>query len=306
MTELTAPGVAEVDRVTRLLVLVCLGGLLATAGLAWLVAGQILAPVRLVRRAAARITRADLGSRIEVRGRDDVAALAHTFNAMLDRLQQAFSAQQRFTSEASTHLRAPLSVLEEHVDDGDEPAADALRRMRSILDDLAVLAEAERPGFVAPRPVDLADLTARVAEDARRSTDRDWEVSARAEGTAVLDEQRVREALLRLVRNADRHAPRDETVCLGSRVEDGVVELWVADTGPGLDQAQAERVFERFSRADAPVGDVLPGGPGLGLAVVRAVADAHEGSAYVESSPGAGARFGLQLPVGDPDRAVRP
>ena len=304
VAELSRAATGEVDRITRLMALVCLGGLVATAGLAWLVAGQILAPVRQVRRAAARITQADLSRRIEVRGRDDVAALALTFNAMLDRLEQSFTAQQRFTREASSHLRAPLSVLEEHVDDAATgPAGDALHRMRTILEDLAVLADAEQPGFVRPAPVDLADLTDLLAADARRSTGRPWEVVDRATGTALLDGPRLREAVSRLVRNADTYAPADEPVRLGSRVEDGRVVLWVADGGPGLRAEEAERVFERFTRVEV-ADDHEQSGPGLGLAVVKAVADGHDGAAFVESEPGRGATFGLELPLRTPSALV--
>ena len=289
--ESTRRDLEEVDRIVRLVVLVCLGGLLLTAGIAWAVAGQILAPVRQVRRAASRITRADLSRRIDVRGRDDVAALAVTFNAMLDRLESAFTAQQRFSATAGAHLQEPLQVLRRSV--GDEPEARrALDRTAVILADLELLAASETPGFVQPAPVELSALTDEVLEDARRSGSRRWQVEQRAEGSAVLDATRVREALRRLTRNAEQHVGSGGTLLLGSRLVDDAVELYVKDDGPGLSDEDAARVLGRS--ADAAPSTT---GPGLGLAVVRAVADAHDGSAWVETELGHGAVFGLSLPL---------
>lgn len=303
VAQFTGPARAEVDRVVRLVALVCLGGLLLTAGIAYAVAGQILAPVRTVRLAASRITRADLGQRIEVRGRDDVAALALTVNAMLDRLQDAFQAQQRFAAAAGRHLRAPLDVL---ADDGAAPRAraEAGARATAVLDDLEVLAAAEAPGFLSPVAVDLAVLTEQLADDVRGLTDRRWVVERAAHGRVDVDDVRVRQAVRRLALNALQQPSSGAPLRLGVAVDrthgGEAVEVWVADDGPGLAPERAASVLERYTESSTSTG------AGLGLAVVRAVADAHSGSAWVETAPGEGARFGLRLPVVRPRAASRP
>jgi len=298
VADFTGPARSEVNRTVGLVAMVCLGGLLLTAAIAYAVAGQILAPVRAVRRAASVITRADLGQRIEVRGRDDVAALSLTFNAMLDRLEQAFRAQQRLVSAAGEHLRVPLAVLA----DGSSTPRDrgaAADRAAAVLDDLEVLAASEAPGFLSPVTVDLAALVEQLAGDVRGLGSRPWVVEHAAEGRVLLDDVRIRQAVRRLARNALQQESRGGPLRLGAsleRTESGeVVEVWVTDDGPGLTPERAASVLDRY--ADGERTSSSSNGAGLGLAVVRAVADAHEGSAWVETEPGEGARFGLRLPV---------
>lgn len=126
-----------------------------TTGIGWAVAGRILAPVRPVRRAAAQLTEQDLTRRIPVQGRDDIALLAETFNAMLDRLERAFAAQRQFVDDAGHELRTPITIVRGHLElMGDDPAeqaetirlvTDELDRMSRIVEDLLLLAKAERP-----------------------------------------------------------------------------------------------------------------------------------------------------------------
>jgi two-component system, OmpR family, sensor kinase len=305
VTEFIGPGRAEADRVIELVALVCLGALLFTAGIAYVVAGQILGPVLAIRRAASRITRANLDRRIEVRGRDDVAALAVTFNAMLDRLQQAFRAHQSFSAAAGRHLRAPLVVLR---DDRTLPAERhaAIAHITTILDDLEVLAGSQSPDFAVPVPTEVAGLTWQLAADVRAIGRREWIIEARAGGTAELDAQRVRQAVRCLALNALRQRSVGAPLRLGSRIVDDHVEFWVTDDGPGLTLERATRIFGHYRDEPVPTGSSADDGrPGLGLAVVRAVADAHHGSAWVETVPGRGATFGLRLPLTAADRPAR-
>ncbi|MGH3824802.1 MAG: histidine kinase dimerization/phospho-acceptor domain-containing protein, partial [Pseudonocardiaceae bacterium] len=166
---LVTPEAAEVDRAVRTLALVCLLGLVLAAGVSWIVAGQILAPVRVLHRTAAQIREDDLTRRIPVRGRDDIAALTEQFNAMLDRLQAAFGTQREFLDDASHELRTPITIIRGNLELlSDDPAEraedirlclDELDRMSRIVDDLLLLAKSERPDFVRPEPVELAELT---------------------------------------------------------------------------------------------------------------------------------------------------
>ncbi len=154
----------------RDLVLVSLASL-ALAGLAsWVVAGRILRPVRLVRQTAAEISEQDLTRRIPVEGSDEISGMAATFNAMLDRLEDAFAAQRRFVDDAGHELRTPITVVRGHLElMGDDPVereqtialvTQELDRMARIVTDLLALAKADRPDFVRlGEPVDMAQLT---------------------------------------------------------------------------------------------------------------------------------------------------
>ena len=281
-------------------------GLLAAGTAAWWVAGRILAPVRLVRQTAAAIGEEDLTQRIEVSGRDDIAALAEQFNSMLDRLEGAFTAQRRFVDDAGHELRTPITIVRGHLElMGDSPeereevvrlVTDELDRMGRIVEDLLLLAKAQQPDFVRPEPVSLAELTSDIDAKVRPLGDRVWRLEAIAEGTARLDPQRITQAMVQLAANAVRYGPPGSTVRIGSALVGSDVRLWVSDQGPGIPAEDHGRVFERFSRGGrtARGGE---GGAGLGLAIVRAIAEAHHGRVDLRSAPGHGSTFTLVVPV---------
>ncbi|GGM57565.1 two-component sensor histidine kinase [Longimycelium tulufanense] len=298
---------APAESAVRLLLIVSLFGLVLAAAVAWVVAGEILAPVRAVRQAAAEISEQDLTRRIPVRGRDDIAALAEQFNAMLDRLEEAFNAQRRFVDDAGHELRTPITIVRGHLEVmGDDPqeraevvrlCTDELDRMHRIVEDLLLLAKAERPDFVRRGPVYLPELTSDIDAKVRALGDRRWVLEAIGEGEVWLDEQRVTQAVIQLAQNAVQHTGPGDEIRLGSARREGRVSFWVTDTGPGVQPDEVEKIFARFARGSAARGD--RGGAGLGLAIVRAIADAHRGSVRVVSTPGQGATFGLDLPEGE-------
>ncbi|CAM5362953.1 Adaptive-response sensory-kinase SasA [Streptomyces griseomycini] len=236
--------VARVDEVFRVLLAISGVALLLTTGIGWAVAGRILQPVRLVRTAAAQLTEQDLTRRIPVRGHDDIAALAETFNAMLDRLERAFAAQRQFVDDAGHELRTPITIVRGHLElMGDDPAereetvrlvTDELDRMSRIVEDLLLLAKAERPDFVTPEPVQLAELTADVYVKARTLGERDWQLTDIADREVELDPQRITQAMVQLAQNAVQHTTTGQTIRIGSRAEGPRIELYVADSGPGV------------------------------------------------------------------------
>jgi two-component system OmpR family sensor kinase len=319
----TAEQRAQVGETIRTIALVAVGGLGLTAIIGWLVAGQILAPIRQVREVASEIGEKDLTSRVPVHGRDDIAALAETFNSMLDRLEQAHDTQQRFVDDAGHELRTPITVIRGHLEvmeldrttDAATRAAtlrlveDELDRMARIVSDLLVLAKAERPDFVTRSAVDVTDLTLDIEAKAQMLGTRDWQLMEVAEGLADIDSQRVTQATLQLATNAVSHTRGGDVIQLGSTFvdDDGrhLFRVWVRDTGPGVAPEDATRIFERFRRGNPSAADLdgpAPerGGAGLGLAIVRAITDAHHGSAWVHSELGHGATFGIDLPVEPP------
>ncbi|MDT0341246.1 ATP-binding protein [Streptomyces litchfieldiae] len=303
---------SSAENVVGILLAISGVALLMTCAVGWAVAGSILAPVRLVRATAAQLTEQDLTRRIPIRGRDDISALAETFNAMLDRLERAFAAQRRFVDDAGHELRTPITIVRGHLElmsegDGPESAAerretvrlvtDELDRMSRIVEDLLLLAKAERPDFVQPAPVQLAELTADVFVKARALGDRQWELPEVAECEAELDAQRITQAMVQLAQNAVEHTGPGQTVRIGSRLTGGQVELYVADSGPGVRPADAAVIFERFRRGAARRG-VRGGsgsGAGLGLSIVKAIAEGHHGRVDLRPTPGGGATFVLVL-----------
>ncbi|MGL5864462.1 MAG: sensor histidine kinase [Dermatophilaceae bacterium] len=295
------------DDVVRMLAWVGAVCLVLTAGIAWLVAGQILRPVAQVRRVAERITENDLTRRVPVEGRDDVAALATTFNSMLDRIEAAYRTQRQFVDDAGHELRTPIAVIRGHLElVGDDPrervetirlVQDELDRMGRMVSDLLLLAKAEQPDFVQRTRTDLADFTMDLDAKVHALGDRRWVLEHVADGTAPLDPQRVTQAVLQLADNAIQHTESGDVIRVGSRVVDGVVRWWVADCGPGVAAEDAEVIFGRFAHGHRDQRN--PGGregAGLGLSIVRAIADAHGGSVWVASRLGEGATFGIDLP----------
>jgi signal transduction histidine kinase len=244
-----------------------------------------------------------------VRGRDDIAALAEQFNLMLDRLEQAFATQRRFVDDAGHELRTPITIVRGHLElMGDDPAeraevvrlcTDELDRMNRIVADLLVLAKAERPDFVQLQPVEVAELTSDVYVKLRALGDRDWRLEGIGEGIAVVDPQRVTQAVVQLAQNAVQHTSTGDRVLVGSALLDGHVSFWVTDHGPGVSPEDVEVIFNRFARGSTDGAAAHRAGAGLGLAIVRAIAEAHGGVVKLVSTPGEGATFGIELPGGD-------
>ncbi len=284
--------------------------LVVVAVVGWFVAGRLLRPIRRLRTTTERITASDLDDRIAVTGHDDVSELARTVNAMLDRMQDAIQGQQRLLDDVGHELRTPLTIVRGHLElmDAAAPdqvvatrtlALDEIERMRSLVSDISLLASARRERDADTAPVDLAGLTTAVFEKASALGEgREWVLEASADAVAELDEHRVTQAWLQLAANAERHATAGTPVFIGSAaVETGTgwrARLWVRDLGPGIPAEQHARIFERFRRGTEGRGE---SGSGLGLAIVSAIARSHGGSVLLESEPGVGSTFTIDLPL---------
>jgi signal transduction histidine kinase len=294
----------QVESAVQIAVGVSLVTLLLASLFIWLAAGRAISPLQALAGTARRISESDLSGRIPVRGGDEIATLARTFNEMLDRLETAFADQKEFLADVSHELRTPITVIRGHLETlGDDPAEqeeaitviqDELDRMNRFVDDLLLLVRASRPDFLRPEPLDLDLLTHETFSKARLLGDRDWSLESTGIGIIRGDPQRLTQAVMNLADNAVRHTQMGEKVAIGSDLEDGEARLWVRDEGPGIEYADQRLIFERFARA---ASDIAPGGAGLGLAIVQAIAEAHGGRIELHSRPGYGATFTVVIPA---------
>jgi len=284
--------------------------LLLSFAVAWVAAGRVLAPLRLLRDTAQSITETDLTGRIAVHGRDEVAQLARTFNDMLDRLEDGFGAQRRFVDDAGHELKTPITIVRGHLELlSDDPqdrhetialVTDELDRMSRIVNDLLVLAKAEQPDFLRPEPVDVEILTGDLHTKLAAIASRDWRVESTGAGTILADRQRLTQAVVQLAENATKQTDEGAVVTIGTFVADGEARIWVRDTGLGIPLEEQGRIFNRFSRGSA---GRRTEGAGLGLSIVEAIARAHGGRVELVSHPGLGATFTLVVPVLGPGRS---
>ena len=270
--------------------------------------------------------------------RTEVGRLGNALNAMLGRIEDSFTAQQRseeqarasedrmrrFVADASHELRTPLTTIRGFAELYRQGAAadpaqtqqamqrieQAAARMGLLVDDLLLLARLDQQRPLTREPVDLLALATEAVHDARLlSADHPIELELLPGGTVPVvagDAQRLRQVLTNLLSNAVHHTPAgtDVTVVVGVPDDgNGTALLEVRDEGPGLSPEDAERIFERFYRADSSrtrAGDrsaAGTGGTGLGLAIVAALVAGHDGTVDVESAPGGGATFRVRLPL---------
>ncbi|MFA0851078.1 HAMP domain-containing sensor histidine kinase [Curtobacterium sp. WHRI 8282] len=294
---------------------------LVLVAVTWAVTGRSLRPVEQMRTEVETIRAARPDARVEVPDTgDEVARLASTMNAMLDRLERSAESQRRFVSDASHELRSPIASIRQHAEvavahpERTDVAdlADVVRseavRLQDLVTGLLELSRLDEGGIRTRRPVDLDDLAldavarARARSTAGDAPARDGDAPAvRVDGSAistarVLGDERVLAGVVRnLVDNAVRHASTRVAVSLTEH--DGSAVLTVDDDGTGVPEDERERVFERFVRLDeARSRDA--GGAGLGLAIVRDAVRAHGGDTTVVTSPLGGARFVVRIALG--------
>jgi two-component system, OmpR family, sensor kinase len=301
----------------------------AAAGLALIVGGVLLglslwrslAPLGALASAARSTELRSLGTRVdEPETNDEVGLLAREFNTMLARLEAASVQQREFMASIGHELRTPITIVRGHLEvlqaiDRDDTAfpetvailEDELGHMSRLVEDLMAIARAEMDDLVRPREVELVqwfeDLELRLdATDAGR----DVTVVPPPPVDVAIDPDRMAQAALNLVINAHVHTPAGTPVRVSAALEAGRVVISVSDDGPGIPEEIRDEVFTPFVRA----GDA-PGSTGLGLAVVKAVAEAHGGEVRLSTGPG-GTRFDLVVPWDgddevadlDPDDAV--
>ncbi|MFD0413797.1 sensor histidine kinase [Streptomyces sp. NPDC127108] len=305
---------ATLSTLRELLAWSLLGLFLVSVFVGRLIAGRVLAPVDRLISTTRQIQATDLTRRIRHKGADDeLKRLADTIDDMLDRLDTAFTSQQRFVADASHELRTPLAIVRTNLDvavrdlPSGAPARRSLervdratQRMTALVNDLLALArwESRQQGH---QRVDVAALNRQIREESRALAPPDTGVTLTGsdDGTTLPvlgDPLALQRAIGNLVDNALRHADPGTAVRLTGTATDGQVRVTVHNEGPAIPPTDQKHLFDRFwrgeRRADRP-------GSGLGLAIVQGVVTAHGGTVTVRSEPGAGTAFTITLPGAD-------
>jgi two-component system, OmpR family, sensor kinase len=299
------------DQLLQLAATLAIGGPIALALISWagwLLAGATLRPVQRMQREAATISSTDLDRRLTPPpAGDEVSQLAATLNAMLDRIQASFERERRFVDDASHELRTPIAILKaeldlatarartpEELESALRSASEEAEHLARLAEDLLVLSRANggklsvhraRTSLLALLEEAADHFAARAAKTGQRIA-----VSAPADEVEI-DPLRLRQAVDDLLDNAIRHAPPGGTIEVSGAVDGPVVRVSVGDSGRGFAPGFLPHAFEPFARRDARRN----GGAGLGLAIVRAIAQAHGGTVAAANRPNGGAVVTMTL-----------
>jgi signal transduction histidine kinase len=289
--------------------LITVGVVIALAAiLCWIAAGRALRPVHRITAAARAASEHNLSARVALRGpHDELRELAETFDDMLARLQAAFEAQQRFIANASHELRTPLAVMGATVDvvaDNSDSTPEDLRGMAAdiraavdhaehLISALLILARNDR-GLTAREPVDLATVAEDVLDTAAAG---DRNLHATLEAAVISGDQVLVEHLIaNLVDNAVRYNNAGGDIWIATGSAAGGSRLTVANTGPVVTPADADRIFQPFERiSDRTSHD----GFGLGLAIVASIAAIHGGTVAATPRDGGGLSVTVTIPSAD-------
>ena len=280
-----------------------------------------LKPLSEVESTAAAIASGDLSARLpEARPTTEVGKLTTSLNRMLGRIEESFAVRvesesklRRFVADASHELRTPLTAIRGFAElhrqgavSGEEKTKELIGRiekesirMGSLVEDLLLLARMDQSRELSQEPVDLEHLIHEVVASARAAgPDHPISVEIPDGDNFVLgDSIRIHQAVANLLANARTHTPSGTPIAVSVEQLESEVAITVADKGPGLSQADQEKIFERFYRADSSRARTKGEGSGLGLSIVDAVMKAHGASVTVTSELGQGAAFTLHFPI---------
>jgi signal transduction histidine kinase len=306
------------ERVNRALIIAAVGGTALALLMGWLLARALTGQLRELTLATRRIASGDFGLQVKVRSRDEIGHLAESFNSMSTDLARGREIRRQMTADIAHELRTPLSLILGHTEalrDGVLPPTrethsllhDEAVRLNRLVEDLRTLSLADAGELslnrraVAPGAL----LERAVAVYAPRLLQQNIALKteiAPALPSVDVDPDRMAQVLNNLLDNAARHTPAGgnivcrATVAAVDRAHPSPrVRLSIADSGPGIAPADLPFIFERFYRADKS-RQHDSSGSGLGLAIAKSVVEAHGGRIWIESQPGAGAMFLIELP----------
>ncbi len=310
---------STLNRLTVLELLVGGAVLVLVGGMAYLLVRRELRPLRRIEATAGAIAAGDLSQRVEEQNpATEVGRLGLALNAMLTQIEAAFRAREasehrlrRFVADASHELRTPLTSVRGYAELFRRGAAQRpqdlelamgrieaeAERMGVLVEDLLLLAKLDQGRPLEHEPVDVA-ATAQEMVDDHRLLHPEWPITFDDGAPVVVsgDAARLRQAIGNLLANARAHTPPGTPVAVRVARDGDAAVIEVADRGPGVPDELADRVFERFVRADES-RTRASGGAGLGLAIVSAIAEAHGGRAELVRPADGGATFRIRVPV---------
>ena len=289
--------------------------LAASAVGSWWLAGSAVRPVRAIIDQAEAVEAGSLQKRIDAfADAEEYRRLVEVLNSMLQRLEDAFEAQRRFTADASHELRSPLTVMRGELEVAlrrDRSPGEYRKVLVSTLEEVARLSRTTEElltlarsdaGVISARvrPADVASLLERIVDHLRpraRAQEIDLDLAVPSLPRVLLDPDLLEQVVWNLVENAVKYTPEGGRVTVEGRWAEGEIQLVVSDTGPGLGP-DPERIFQRFYRADqARTPGTEEAGTGLGLSIVEALVQAQGGTVSAENRKGGGARFTVRIPA---------
>ena len=313
---------------TTTIILVAIAAAAVASILGVFVARRVAKPLERLEATAAALAQGDLGARSGLSGRgDEIGSLGRSFDAMDADLERGEASRRRFFQDAAHEMKTPLAVIEataaavldgvyEHDDRHLATIREQARLLGRVVDDLRTISLAEAGAL----PLNLGEVAlddvigSVVAAFAAKAEARGVAIAARSAAipsaatpsaaiTVRADRDRLAQAIATMVDNAVRFAPRGGHVTVEASMVPGAVRVEVTDDGPGVGPDDATRVFDRFYQAD-PGRDRTSGTSGLGLAIARAIAEAHGGRVGADAGTGGGGRFWLEIPQGHPATGV--
>jgi heavy metal sensor kinase len=276
-------------------------------------ANRALAPVATITRTARQMSAEDLSRRLALQlPNDEIGELAHTFDAMLERLETAFQRERQLTADVSHELRTPLGVLKTQLSLARSRPRDAdtllrmmtdmegdVDRMTRLTEQMLILTRVEQGGLVDLQPLDLGELLESVVESWEpKAQDCNVQIAFKKDGQLALpmkgDADRLYQVFSNLIDNAIKYTSPKSIVRITTNRNETEIKVLITDSGVGIAPEHLPHVFERFYRADS---SRIIGGFGLGLAISHAIVQAHGGKLEVESKVGQGTTFTVLLPI---------
>ncbi|WP_158409470.1 cell wall metabolism sensor histidine kinase WalK [Gloeocapsa sp. PCC 73106] len=284
--------------------------------IAWLIAllviykivGIILAPIETLINTTQEITEKQLNRRMVVTGKGELAKLARTFNLMMHRLEIAFKNQNQLLNDVSHELRTPITIVQGHLELLDYSSSEAekqetinlvlneLDRMGVLVEELLLLAKVEQENFLKLETVNLRQYMKEIYQKVRVLGDRNWQLVNYNTSTLTIDRQRITQSVINLSQNAVQHTQPGDTITIIAKIRNEKLYLGVKDTGIGIPQSEQHQIFERFFQASNSRSQNKRGA-GLGLSIVKAIVEKHQGSVQLYSKLGQGSTFYLILPI---------
>jgi signal transduction histidine kinase len=304
--------IAFLQRTNFALLMASGGAVLVALLVGVLLARNLTRPLHALTQAAHRMAGGELEQEVSVKAKDEIGELAAAFNRMSREVARANAARRQMTADVAHELRTPLTVIAGYVEsmrDGALPPTPErlsviyaeIERLQTLVGDLRTLSQADagelKLNTQSVLPQELLQQTASAFGHLAAQKGVRLELKVEGEPPAVrADETRMVQVLSNLVSNALRYTPAGGRIGLGAALEGERVRLTVQDTGPGIAPEDLPLVFERFYRADRARAEDN-GESGLGLAIAKAIVEAHGGTVAVHSLPGAGSTFTITLPV---------